>query len=815
MNSLICAVFVSMITNACELEADDKYRIAMVHYEKARQIAREKGSSSEQVRSLKKAHAEMQKIVLEYPGTNTANRILVDTRIGFSAKAVERKLSLLGVKAKIEQRGPNIKIKRSQDQDVAAYAVAELSSVYYELESQASELFSKVKAKFDFVDNSNESQNTSSPVDPMQTNTALIKDDGVDKRSEVDLAIKTLNTDENNKVSDIPASAASLTKPTLPNKLPIKKPRARSKELMAPSAITIGNKSNPALLAQLPVESTASLIRSEADKNPVNLVNLDDDGAVASAPDENAAEQIELEKIASSTSNSGSAVGTQDLNNNQSAQSKGNKNNEPDIAGENIASSELSQESELLDLEAENRLLRENIRTLKEQLQNSMGVDEVKLNVNLSNFYEPFLRYSILQSVSDDVDGWFDDSPLETYQSIDKSEISRMSGYSIAAGWRYKNYGLAYVYENHGERNKKDTGITTSIGSTDFTEDKFKTTVQLIELSKTWSLSKRVSAEIFGAIGEARREYILSKGLDGAGAWEVPGSIHTWEPASRVGVGLRHRVAESLHLSARFQASDYGRVALGGNALNLGENGFEHKANEISLGLEYAFGDQLKSNKAYESGYVSEQKFNRYVPYFRLATLRQINADVDDWFDDRPSGALAYIGSSSISTMKGVGFNLGIKRAPYFAAMNFENHGEQTYRINNYGTATGGGINTNYDIFKTTVRLIEFGRIWEREAGNYYEMFIALGEAQREWIETGGDDSAGDWRVKGSVRTREPAWRVGVGQSYKLLGPISIYGRLYYTDYGRVALGGNTTNSGEVGFEHKSTEASIGLEYKL
>ena len=102
----------------------------------------------------------------------------------------------------------------------------------------------------------------------MQTNTALIKDDGVDKRSEVDLAIKTLNTDENNKVSDIPASAASLTKPTLPNKLPIKKPRARSKELMAPSAITIGNKSNPALLAQLPVESTASLIRSEADKKP-------------------------------------------------------------------------------------------------------------------------------------------------------------------------------------------------------------------------------------------------------------------------------------------------------------------------------------------------------------------------------------------------------------------------------------------------------------------------------------------------------------------------------------------------------------------
>jgi hypothetical protein len=296
VNSLICAVFVSMITNACELEADDKYRIAMVHYEKARQIAREKGSSSEQVRSLKKAHAEMQKIVLEYPDTNTANRILVDTRIGFSAKAVERKLSLLGVKAKIEQRRPDIKIKRSQDQDIAAYAVAELSSVYDELESQASELFSKVKAKFDFVDNSNESQNTSSPVDPMQTNNASIKDDRVDKRSEVDLAIKTLNTDENNKVSDIPASAAPLTKPTLPKKLPIKKPRARSIELMAPSAITIGGKSNPALPAQLPVESTASLIRSEADKSPVNLVNLDDGAVAVSVPEKIRADKLNSEE---------------------------------------------------------------------------------------------------------------------------------------------------------------------------------------------------------------------------------------------------------------------------------------------------------------------------------------------------------------------------------------------------------------------------------------------------------------------------------------------------------------------------------------
>ena len=31
--------------------------------------------------------------------------------------------------------------------------------------------------------------------------------------------------------------------------------------------------------------------------------------------------------------------------------------------------------------------------------------------------------------------------------------------------------------------------------------------------------------------------------------------------------------------------------------------------------------------------------------------------------------------------MKGVGFTAGIKRAPYFAAINFENHGEQTIEL--------------------------------------------------------------------------------------------------------------------------------------
>jgi hypothetical protein len=781
-----------MISGACELAADEKYRVAAAHYEKANQIAREEGSDSSQIRSLKKAHAEMQEIVWQYPDTQAANRVLVDTRISFSAADVEQKLSVLGVKTKIEQLQPANIVQENSGQGLTEYAIASLSGVFDEFGSRVTGLLPRLDTKPNTAATLTVEQEPNNSTDPMQKNITSIEDDSLRTRTESGLATVALGTEEKNKVSDMTSSEAPLAVMTLPTKLPNKKPdNYHLFTKQKPKAETV----------QSVISPTGSINDASSSASAMQSLIEDAITTVASAPDQNTTEQVEPEKIALSTSNSGSAMETQGLSNDQAAQLTSDENNEPDIVNENIASSDSSQESELLDL--------------AEKPKKSDGFDEVKVNVNLSNFYEPFLRFSILQSVSDDVDDWFDDSPSETYQSIDKSEISRMSGYSIAAGWRYKNYGLAYVYENHGERTKKDTGITTSIGSTDFTEDKFKTTVQLIELSKTWSLSEQLSAEVFGAIGEARREYILTKGLDGAGAWEVPGSIRTWEPASRIGVGLRHRVGESLHLSARFQASDYGRVALGGNALNLGENGFKNKADEISLGLEYSLGNQLKRKTANTSARMSEQTFNRYQPYFRMAALRQINADIDDWFDDSASDILTYVGSSSISPMKGVGFTVGIKRAPYFAAINFENHGEQTYRINNYYTDSETGNNTHYDIFKTTVRLLEFGRMWEWEAGNYYEIFIALGEAQRELIETGGDDSVGVWSVKGSVRTREPAWRIGAGQSYKLSGPLSIYGRLYYTDYGRVAPAGNSTNSGEWGFEHKSTEASIGLEYKL
>jgi ribosomal 50S subunit-recycling heat shock protein len=553
-----------MISGACELVADEKYRIAAAHYEKANQIAREEGSDASKVRSLKKAHAEMQEIVWQYPETQAAKRVLVDTRISFSAADVEQKLSVLGVKANIEQLQPVNSMQENSRQSLAEYAIASLSGVYEQFDNRITGLLPRLDTKPNTAGTVTVEQEPNNSTDLIQKNITSIEDDRVGTRTASGLATVALDKEEKNKVSDITTSEAPLTVTMLPTKLPNKKP----------DNYHLFTKQKP---KAEPVQSVISPIGSidGASSSASAMQSLTEDAitAVASAPDENAAEQIEPEKIASSKSNSGSAMETQGRSNDQSAQLPSDKNNEPDIADENIASSDSSQESELLDL-ADNP-------------KKSDGIDDVKVNVNLSKFYGPFLRFSILQSVSDNVDDWFDDSASETLQNIDKSEITRMSGYSIAAGWRYKNYGLAYVYENHGERTKKDTGITSSTGSTDFTEDKFKTTIQLIELSKTWSLSKQVSVEIFGALGEARREYILSKGLDSSGAWEVPGSIRTREPAWRIGVGQNYKLSGPLSIYGRLYYSDYGRVALGGNPTNSGEKGFEHKSTEASIGLEY------------------------------------------------------------------------------------------------------------------------------------------------------------------------------------------------------------------------------------
>ena len=553
-----------MISGACELAADEKYRIAAAHYEKASQISREEGSSASQIRSLKKAHAEMQEIVWQYPDTQAANRILVDTRISFSAADVEQKLSVLGVKAKIEQLQPVNNIQENSGQGFTESAVASLSGVYDQFGSRVTDLFLRLETKLSTAGTLTVEQEPNNSTDPMKKNITSIEDDRMGTRTALGPATVALGTEEKNKVSDMTSSEAPLSVTILPTKLPNKKPyNYHLFTKQKPKAETV----------QSVISPTGSINDASSSASAMQSLIEDAITTVASAPDQNTTEQVEPEKIALSTSNSGSAMETQGLSNDQAAQLTSDENNEPDIVNENIASSDSSQESALLDL-AENP-------------KKSDGIDEVKVDVNLSNFYEPFLRFSILQSVSDNVDGWFDDSASETIQSIDKSEISRMSGYSIAAGWRYKNYGLTYLYENHGERTMKDTGITRSTGSTDFTEDKFKTTVQLIELSKTWSLSKQVSAEIFGALGEARREYILSKGLDSSGAWEVPGSIRTREPAWRIGVGQSYKLSGPVSIYGRLYYSDYGRVALGGNPTNSGEEGFEHTSTEASIGLEY------------------------------------------------------------------------------------------------------------------------------------------------------------------------------------------------------------------------------------
>ena len=213
-----------MISGACELVADEKYRVAAAHYEKANQIAREEGSDSSQIRSLKKAHAEMQEIVWQYPGTQAANRILVDMRISFSAADVEQKLSVLGVKAKIEQLEPLKDRQENQDQGFAKYAITSLSGVYDDFEGQITGLFSGLEHNPAVTSSLTVARDSNKLTDLMQKNTTSIEDNMIWVRTEPGLARVALGTGEKNKVNDMPASEAPLAETRLPIKMPNKKP---------------------------------------------------------------------------------------------------------------------------------------------------------------------------------------------------------------------------------------------------------------------------------------------------------------------------------------------------------------------------------------------------------------------------------------------------------------------------------------------------------------------------------------------------------------------------------------------------------------
>ena len=213
-----------MISGACELAADEKYRIAAAHYEKASQIAREEGSSASQIRSLKKAHAEMQEIVWQYPDTQAANRVLVDRRISFSAADVEKKLSVLGVKAKIEQLQPANNIQVNSGQGFAEYATASLLGIYEDFESQIKGLISGSETKSNTTGTLTVEKDPNNSTDLMQKNITSIEDDSLGTRTESGLATVAPGAEEKNKVSDMTLSEVPLAVTTLPTKLPNKKP---------------------------------------------------------------------------------------------------------------------------------------------------------------------------------------------------------------------------------------------------------------------------------------------------------------------------------------------------------------------------------------------------------------------------------------------------------------------------------------------------------------------------------------------------------------------------------------------------------------
>ena len=213
-----------MISGACELAADEKYRIAAAHYEKASQIAREEGSSASQIRSLKKAHAEMQEIVWQYPDTQAANRVLVDRRISFSAADVEQKLSVLGVKAKIEQLQPANNIQVNSGQGFAEYATAALLGIYEDFESQIKGLISGSETKPNTSGTLTVEKDPNNSTELMQKNITSIEDDSLGTRTESGLATVALGAEEKNKVSDMTLSEVPLAVTTLPTKLPNKKP---------------------------------------------------------------------------------------------------------------------------------------------------------------------------------------------------------------------------------------------------------------------------------------------------------------------------------------------------------------------------------------------------------------------------------------------------------------------------------------------------------------------------------------------------------------------------------------------------------------
>ena len=156
-------------------------------------------------------------------------------------------------------------------------------------------------------------QEPNNSIDPMQKKITSIEDDRVGTRTESGLATVALGTEEKNKVSDMTSSEAPFAVTTLPTKLPNKKP----------DNYHLFTKQKPkAEPVQSVISPTGSIDDGPSSTSAMQSFIEDAITAVASTPDENTTEQVEPEKIAPLTSNSGSAMKTQGLSNDQSAQLK-------------------------------------------------------------------------------------------------------------------------------------------------------------------------------------------------------------------------------------------------------------------------------------------------------------------------------------------------------------------------------------------------------------------------------------------------------------------------------------------------------------
>jgi adhesin/invasin len=246
----------------------------------------------------------MQEIVWQYPDTQATNRILVDTRISFSAADVEQKLSGLGVKAKIEQLQPSNNIQVNSGQSLAEYAIASLSGVYDQFGSRVTDLFLRSETKPNTAGTLTVEKEPNISTDLMQKNTSSIEDDRVGTRTKSGLATVALGTEEKNKVSDIKSSKAPLSVTVLPTKLPNKKPdnyhlfiKQKSKdepvEPIYSTAASQENNSNSASNVKSLAEEATKLTAKIDDENTIDLLNSNDDMATGSSlPETSPADEI-------------------------------------------------------------------------------------------------------------------------------------------------------------------------------------------------------------------------------------------------------------------------------------------------------------------------------------------------------------------------------------------------------------------------------------------------------------------------------------------------------------------------------------------